>query len=362
MNAGPLIVTAVGDIMLGDLPACTGFGVGSMIARHGPTFPFLRSRDGLAGSDLTIGNLEVVLSRFDLQSDPFDSCHLRAQPEAVKGLLWAGIDAVNLANNHIMQHGAGAVDETVALLRANRIAFTGLANAERGLANLTIVERRGLRIGLLGYNFRPDKYRRLPRMDAGGDETRILDDLEAARPHTDLRILSLHWGEEFIDRPSGDQVRMGRRFVEAGAQIVLGHHPHIPQGIEEHRGGVIAYSLGNFVFDLWPERLRRSMILRLRCDDPARITHEVRIATINARWQPELAQGAEADRRGAELRALTALIDPDADATAWHDEVARELTRFRRSVYWHYIASLHRYGARRLAANLRGVLARRLLR
>ena len=128
-----LILSAVGDIMLGDLPACSGFGVGSMIARYGPQFPFERCREGLTDSDIVIGNLEVVLSRFNPQIDTFSRIHLRAQPEAVQGLSFAGINAVTLANNHIMQHGTEAVVETIKTLYENGIAHTGIESAELGI-------------------------------------------------------------------------------------------------------------------------------------------------------------------------------------------------------------------------------------
>lgn len=357
-----LVLNAVGDIMLGDLPACSGFGVGSMIARHGPEHPFRLVRDALAPGDLTIANLEVVLSRFDPAGDPFASCHLRAQPGAVEGLVWAGIDAVTLANNHIMQHGRAAVLETVSLLRARGIASTGLTDREHGIENLSVVHRRGAAIALLGYNFRPEQYRAAARMDVPGSLDRICADIEDARAAADLIVVSVHWGEEFVVRPSGEQVRAARRMVDAGAHAVLGHHPHIPQGVERYRGRVIAYSLGDFVFDLWPRRLRDSMILRLHCDDPADIGHEIVPLRINDAWQPAPLEGRAAAALVAELEARSRLIDSDLDPLEWERDVNRELGRFRRGVALHYLRSGHRSGLKRLSANLIGIVARRLRR
>lgn len=347
--------------MLGDLPACSGFGVGSMIRRHGPRFPFEKCHAAFKGSDLVIGNIEVVLSRFDARNDEFASTHLRAQPEAVGGLVWAGVNAVTLANNHIMQHGREAVVETMDILRKNKIAFTGIEDESLGVKNFARLDKKGVRIGMLGYNFRPEQYKNAPRMDVAGSRERILNDIEEVRSTVDVLLLSLHWGEEFIQRPSGEQVRLGRNLIDAGAHVILGHHPHILQGVEKFRGRIIAYSLGDFIFDLWHERLRDSMILRLSLEDPNDIRHEIVPVLINKKWQPVVLEGAAAETERKRIDTLTARIDADADAAAWNDEVRRELQEFRHSVRNHYIANVFRYNPRRLFANALGIVTRRLV-
>jgi len=360
MSAPALTICAVGDIMLGDLPACTGFGVGSMIAKHGAQYPFAPCRELLQGADLTIGNLEVACSAFNAARDPFDACHLRAQPEVLEGLAWAGIGAVSLANNHIMQHGRQAVLDTVSHLRTHGVTFTGLEDESAGLDNLTVLERNGTSIALLGYNFRPDQYRRAQRMDVAGEPQRILADIAGARSRADLVIVSVHWGEEFVCRPSAEQVRQAREMVDGGAHIVLGHHPHILQGVERYKGAVIAYSLGNFIFDLWPTRLRESMILRLTVENPSDIRFEAVPVLINDRWQPEPLDGEARNLAVREIERRSLMIDPALDQDEWRREVQGELERFRRGVRSHYLRSIYRYDLRKFAANLFGVLSRRI--
>ncbi len=355
-----LILSAVGDIMLGDLPACSGFGVGSMIARHGPQFPFEKCREGLADSDIVMGNLEVVLSRFNPQADPFARIHLRAQPEAVKGLSFAGVNAVTLANNHIMQHGSDAVVETVKALRENGISYTGIESAEFGFKNFSLIEKKGVKLGILGYNFRPEQYSVSRRIDVAGSLERICKDIEGVRGKCDFLVLALHWGEEFIDRPSPEQIQLGRKFVDCGAHVILGHHPHILQGVERYRGRVIAYSLGDFVFDLWPERLRKSMILRLKLVDTDDIRFEIRPVLINKKWQPEQLRGEDASRLLAEIENLALMIEADASQEEWDKDVARELQGFRRSVYFHYVKNLHRFGPKRFLSILQGIIKNRV--
>ena len=360
MSRQGLILSAVGDIMLGDLPACSGFGVGSMIVKHGPRFPFAKVKAELENSDIVLGNLEVVLSRFDVNKDHFGSTHLRAQPEAVDGLRWAGINALTMANNHMMQHGRAAVLETIELLRKNNIAFTGIEDNEARVTNLSIVEKKGVKIGLLGYNFRPEQYFIAPRIDVAGNIDKICSDIEAAKNNVDFIVLSLHWGEEFINRPSAEQVKLGRRLIDSGAHVVLGHHPHILQGVEKYRGRIIAYSLGDFIFDLWQLRLRKSMILKLHLKDPNDIGYEINPILINKKWQPQVLNGAEAVKLKSEIEALSVLIDENANEQEWKREVAREERSSRQSTYLHYLYSAHRFGAKRFWENFKGIVGRRI--
>lgn len=362
MATSEIVLSAVGDVMLGELPACSGFGVGSMIERYGPEFPFAKIGAAFAGSDIVFGNLEVVLSRFDRARDPFGSIHLRAQPETLAGLRKAGFNVMALANNHIMQHGRAAVEETLKSLKEAQIAATGIEAADIDVENLAVTTVKGGRVGFLAYNFRPPQYFVDPPIDVAGSEERVLSDLERYRGSADFLVLALHWGEEFVNRPSGEQVRLGRKLIDAGASAILGHHPHILQGIETYRGRVIAYSLGDFVFDLWQQRLRESMVLRLTLHEPTRVTYEVRPICINRSWQPELLEGSAAAALQARIAGLSGWIDADLPAAEYDELVKSELRRFRREVYLHYIRNARRFGVKRFWANLQGIVGRRLRR
>lgn len=78
----------------------------------------------------------------------------------------------------------------------------------------------------------------------------MIEDIQRASKESDMVIVSVHWGKEYVDTPTEAQYRLGRTAIDAGASIVLGHHPHVLQGIEFYNGGIICYSLGNFIFDL----------------------------------------------------------------------------------------------------------------
>jgi gamma-polyglutamate biosynthesis protein CapA len=357
---GPVRLGAVGDIMLGELPACSGFGVNSAILENGPTFPFDHARTALADCDLLFGNLEVVISRFDRDRDAFESTIFRAQPEAAEGLEAAGFDVLSLATNHIMQHGREAVLETIQLLGERDIGCVGIEDRDLDLVNFLIRAVNGARVGFLAYNFRPPQYFVDLRIDVPGTEQRVEQDIEQCRGSVDWLVVSLHWGDEFVDRPSAEQVRQARRFVDAGADVILGHHPHIVQGVEKYQGRVIAYSLGDFVFDLWQPRLRESTILRMDLEDRSDIGYEIIPVRINRRWQPEVLDGPAAMVAKERLERRASLINPNLSEADYARLVAAQRHRFRREMRWHYLKNLHRFRSRDLLANLKRIVRGRI--
>lgn len=352
---------AVGDIMLGDVADSFGFGVASKIEKFGPLFPFARCLKVLQTGDILFGNLETVLSRFDNQHDHFDRVQLRGQPEAAQGLVAAQFDVVSLANNHIMQHGQQPLMETISHLRQNGIGFTGVELSEMGVENFHRLEIKGCKFGFLGYNFRPEQYHMGSRCDVAGSLDRIRQDLEQYRNMVDYMVVSVHWGDEFIDYPSPDQVKLGRQIIDCGCAVVLGHHPHILQGVEIYGRGVIAYSLGNFVFDMWQPRLRKSMILKCIFSGSGDVTYTIIPVGINDSFQPEVLAGPAGAHLVEEIRALSKKIRNDpGDRRAYDQELKKNNARFRREVWWQYFTHIRRYDKRRLIDNIKRVFRNRL--
>lgn len=354
----PVRIAAVGDIMLGDSPQVFGFGVGSAIERHGGGFPFRHVAAELRGHDLTFGNLEIVISGYDPRVTPFAGQVYRAQPCAVEGLVDAGFDVLAACTNHTMQHGQPALDETCDLLASRGIVVTGLEIPERGIRNLVVLQRKHLTVGFLGYNFRPPQY----FLDAPAWKTPDFDliarEVSTARERADVVVVSLHWGEEFIDQPTPDQVDLARRLVDQGVDVILGHHSHMVQGVERYRHGVIAYSLGNFVFDQWQARLRRSMILRLTIHGPKSIDYEVVPVEIDRAHQPRVPSGNAYLRARKEIEDLAQAIG-STGAGAHRAAVRQRLKQFRREVYLHYVTHVFRYPPRHLVSNLVAAVKRR---
>ena len=356
----PLVLMAVGDMMFGDCPVAFGFGVGSQIAKHGPDFPFAHCQSYLDQADILIGNLETVLSGFDRKGTEFERMRLRGQPIAAQGLKKAGFDILCLANNHVMQHGKAATIETVEQVRAQEMAVSGLEIPEAEVENRVVLERHGLKLGFLTYNLRPQQYFLDTPVWVRGDMDRMKVDIADLRPQVDCLVVSLHWGDEFIQRPSTDQIRMAHELVDLGVDIILGHHPHVLQGVETYNGAVIAYSLGNFIFDMIDPACRTSIILKLLLHHSGEIKIEFLPVKINRNWQPVVNE-SESEKITALMNELGRhILSPGVMDKTYQADLDRLNKLYSRKNLWRYISSLPRYNPRDLIANLTGMVKRRL--
>lgn len=352
---------AVGDIMLGDSPYSFGFGVASAIQKHGPLYPFVHVSDTLKRGELVFGNLELVVSGFDWEKDSLRQMQHRGQPDSVKGIADANFHVLSLATNHTMQHGRAALEETQHILEQNNIKYTGIEIPEKDVRNECFIERSGLQFCFLNYNFRPQQY--FVDKPAWREPTKdlIKTDIARVRNRADFVILSLHWGDEFIDYPSPEQVVLAHELIDGGADVILGHHSHTVQGVENYNGGIIAYSLGNFVAGMWQYRQRKSMILKCELSKSGKNRFDVLPVVINERYQPEIVSGEVGVRVQKELQDLNAKISPDLSLMGeYQAEVARNLKRYRREVNWFYLTHLHRYKRKHLLANVRRIIRNRL--
>lgn len=241
-QAEPVKLIFVGDIMLDD-------GPGRVIASgRDPLAPFARR---LASADFRIGNLECPIATTGkaLESKIFS---FRAHPR-VLSVLKGRFEALSVANNHAGDYGKAAFVETLDHLKQAGIASFGggrnLAEAHRPLW----IEKHGLKIAVLGYNeFKPRSF------EAGADwpgiawseDSHVVADIRAARAAgADVIIPYMHWGWEREPSPTERQRSLARLMIDAGADAIVGGHPHVTQGSETYRGKPIIYSLGNFVFD-----------------------------------------------------------------------------------------------------------------
>jgi poly-gamma-glutamate capsule biosynthesis protein CapA/YwtB (metallophosphatase superfamily) len=236
-------VAFVGDIMLDELPG--------VLIQSGQD-PFAPFAGILSSADIRIGNLECVVSTRG-SAEPGKPYTFRAHPRTLK-VLKRHFNALSLANNHSGDFGPVAFSEMLTLLKRNGIAYFG-GGADLSQAHTPLlIERRGLRIALLGYNeffprsFEADYDR--PGIAWSEDEQVRLDIASArARYHADLVIPMMHWGWEHEHYASERQRQLARAMIDAGADAVVGGHPHVTQNVEHYQGKPIFYSLGNFLFD-----------------------------------------------------------------------------------------------------------------
>jgi len=263
----PISIVAVGDIMLGRF-------VGKYIERNGLTYPFSATLD-LLQADLTLGNLESPLTTRrapqELRPGPY---RLPADPATIAGLETAGFDALSLANNHALDAGPEGLQESVRVLEAAQIKPLGVGANLEAARQIHTIERNGLRIALLAANDVGDPQDRPDEEQGWGraplDET-FLENVKIARSQADLVIVLVHWGVEYSPTPSRRQHEQADVLVAAGADLILGSHPHVLQPIVEReqqgRKVLIAFSLGNFIFDQpFSPATSQSAILRMHAD------------------------------------------------------------------------------------------------
>ncbi len=284
MNENMPTVMAVGDIMLGDSPACPGHGTGSKIKKYGPGFPFLYVKDVLADGDLVIGNLEAVLSGNSVNKNKLKSHQFRCHPEAARGLNRAGFNVITLANNHCYDHGQKALLETILALNANHIDVAGEGKTVFGAKKPLYKIIKGIKIALFSFCIVPGQIGGNPVCNPGDIQLA----LKECEGDCHFKVVSIHWGDEYIGRPSPGQIELGRRIIDSGANLVIGHHPHVIQGIEEYNKGIIAYSLGNFVSDMELPNTKQSMILKVGIDKAGINSWEALPVKINKNFQPFL--------------------------------------------------------------------------
>lgn len=256
----PITLCAVGDLSLGDSPKMLGIGVRSATCRRGGEHLFAAVGGALEG-DIVFGNLEGILSDAGYDPYSFHAAQLRGLPSMAQVLGKAGVNVVSVANNHMMQYGAEPFLETCRLLEQFGIAVVGLKGRDGWNCKPVVLTVKGKRIGLLGYAD-PDNYGHEPLFALNLSEHVIADALEL-RKEVDTLVVSLHWGEEFVRAPSPKLRSYGRRLVDLGVDVVLGHHPHVIQPIEQHSSGYVCYSLGNFISDMvWNPRTREGLLVR----------------------------------------------------------------------------------------------------
>jgi poly-gamma-glutamate capsule biosynthesis protein CapA/YwtB (metallophosphatase superfamily) len=239
----PLRLASVGDINLGDAP-------GAAIAANGPRFPWTSVGRALRRADIAFGNLECAVS---VRGEPFPKQFtFRGTPAALKGLRrHSGIDVLNLANNHVGDFGREATVDTVRAVEGLGMRAVGAGPDLRRALAPQVVERLGLRVAFVGFSSIA------PLEFAAGDDSpgtawasaeSIVRAVRAARRKADVVVATFHWGIERATFESAEQRVLAQAAAAAGAQLVIGAHPHVLQPLRREGAALVAYSLGNFVF------------------------------------------------------------------------------------------------------------------
>lgn len=258
-----LVLAAAGDAMLDR-------GVASSLARMGEGWAFSGSANDLSSADIAFLNLETSVSARGARLAG-KGIWFRTSPERLGLLADAGIDVVSVANNHIMDYGEEALLDTLSHLDEHGISYVGAGPGLKEARMGRILEVNGLKVGFLAYSdFHDIFWSVFERKTFGAGEGKpgiapalpyyMEEDIKRLKRTADFVIVSVHWGVEYSPMPDGAQIARAHAAIDAGADVVLGHHPHVLQPFEAYEGGLVFYSLGNFVFDQRKPRTVESMV------------------------------------------------------------------------------------------------------
>ncbi len=288
--AREIVINAVGDIML------AGSGV-TTYKKLGYDYPFAAVGRELKNGDIAVANLESPVARSG-KTFTTKRYHYLSAPQTAMALRNAGFSVVTLANNHMMDFGPPALAETRQHLERSGIACTGGGTSLSIARSPAIITVKGKKVAFLAYSMTfPDAFYAAANRPgtAPGVARYVREDITLARKSADYVVVSFHWGAENICLPKSYQVAAAHGAIDAGADVILGHHPHVLQGIERYKNGVIFYSLGNFAFGTASKTARRSIIARVFLENGVKGVELVPLNVLNrdVHYQPRVLSGRE---------------------------------------------------------------------
>jgi poly-gamma-glutamate capsule biosynthesis protein CapA/YwtB (metallophosphatase superfamily) len=271
-------IAAVGDILFGRY----GEDKTYLPVPHVPD-PFAELAPELRAADLAFCNIESPVVPEPRSFGVFKRMTFRADPEKMKLVADAGFDVVSLANNHMFNMKAQAVPETVANVAAAGLRPGGAGRTPADAMRPVVVDVRGVRVAFLMFTVWNNTGKSGFTKDGslaffeheGKLEATAVAEIRAARRYlgADFVIVSIHWGLEYHDHPHRGQEQLAAAMREAGADLVLGHHPHVAQDIRYKRGQAVVFSMGNFLFDNPSLDRRESMIFHATLSQPGPLRH-----------------------------------------------------------------------------------------
>lgn len=300
-------IIAGGDIMLGGRSR-------KPIAEHGADYPFAAVRPLLKRAPIVVANLEGPLARHAKKESRNYS--YRVHPKLASSLQRAGISVVTLANNHLLDCGREGVLETIEALAAAGVRSIGAGIDDKSARAPVILQSGPYRVGLLGYYWNRRTAATSSRPGSAMDTLPVLaSDIRDLRTRADRIVVMFHWGLPYEREPFPEDRAKARFAIDCGADVVIGHHPHVIQPLEVYRGCLIAYSLGNFAFGSG-NSLAESLLVAIRFEDFQTICHVYPVYVKNrdrrVDYQPKPVQGVSAAKilnRLAESSGLSGILD-----------------------------------------------------
>ncbi len=299
--------------------------VNAHLAAAPPAYPWGDTLPVLRGADAVILNLECVLADRG-QPWPEKVFTFRSDSKNVAVLTAAGVTAVSLANNHSLDFGDDALQDCIATLLRHGIRPAGAGASLDAARRPATFTAGGTRVAVVAFTDDMPEWEaraegpgvwHVPLQWADPRFGRLLDAIGEAREHSDVVVVSAHWGPNWGYAPLPDHVEAAHRFIDRGADVVFGHSPHVFRGVELYRGRPVLFSCGNYVDDYAVDDLERNDQSFIWCADleDHRLRRLLLLPTVIRAFQARLARGVDRSRIAQRFRALCADLGTETAET-----------------------------------------------
>lgn len=263
-------------------------------------YPLLKTRDYLNKADFAFGNLETPITAG--REINTGEMIFRSNPGTEKVLMEAGFKILSLANNHTPNFGESGLKDTFKYLEQAGIGFVGAGSNGRAANQPAFIEVKGVKFAFLAYNSPdvvPESYEASDNRagTAFMNTEAMVKAVREAKPKVDFVIISMHAGVEYANQPNNFQINFARLAIDAGADLIIGHHPHVVQTMEKYKGKYIFYSLGNFIFDQpFSEETKEGLAVKIYFTKKEISKIYLTPVIMEKFTQPRLAAGLEAQK------------------------------------------------------------------
>jgi poly-gamma-glutamate synthesis protein (capsule biosynthesis protein) len=283
---GSIRISCVGDLLPADTAYTLGTGIGSSIDKL-ISYYSVKENNPFLNSDIAFCNLEApLILNSDNIKKPFEG-----NPDVLQLLKILNISVVSIANNHMLDHDREGFDSTTHLLEQN--GFCQIGSIQNEISSICWLEQKGIKFAFAAFNAiydHPESTLIAPL--ESGIIFNTLNEIKKQSP--DFIIFSLHWGNEYITWPSLSQIDLSHELIDRGVNVIIGHHPHVVQPIEKYNGGIILYSLGNFLFDMfWTKNVQNGMRVDLLFNEDRSIDYELKPFRIQSDFTQDYTKTSE---------------------------------------------------------------------
>ncbi len=282
-------VAAGGDVNFGD-------GVAPYLTGNGLSYPFADVGGVFGSSDFSFVNLECCISSSGSPVPGKEFC-FEGPADSAASLELGHVKVVSLANNHSKDYGTRAFLDTLGHLREAGVSWCGAGNNAAEAYSPAVLEARGVKVAFVAFTaIVPDGW---PATESGPgcatttDRERVADTIKRARRSADYVVASFHWGIELATSPDQSQRSLAHLAVDSGADLVIGHHSHVVQGLELYRNRLIAYSLGNYVFSP-PREISSKTLTLVALLSPSGLAQVKVVPTVISGCRPVIQAGTPA--------------------------------------------------------------------